>query len=92
MGIKKMSQAGPNPRSGRIEQNNVLMYSGNLLSNIGAVKEMARLQKEYQDMRAKALLAGEENLSESEAGAVATSAGKETSVQSFTSSAFLKSG
>lgn len=54
-GLLGMSQAAPNPRSGRIEQNNILMYSGNLLSNIGYVKEMARLQKDYADMKAKIL-------------------------------------
>ncbi|MFN7454409.1 MAG: zinc-dependent metalloprotease, partial [Pseudobdellovibrionaceae bacterium] len=50
-GLLGMSQAAPNPRSGRIEQNNVLMYSGNVLSSIGFMKEMARVQKEYQDMK-----------------------------------------
>lgn len=62
-GLLGMSQAGPNPRSGRIEQNNVLMYSGNLLSNIGAVRDNARAQKEYRDLKAKILAdakAGEE--------------------------------
>ncbi|MCE3011032.1 MAG: zinc-dependent metalloprotease [Proteobacteria bacterium] len=50
-GLLGMSQAAPNPRSGRIEQNNVLMYSGNVLSSIGFMKEMARVKKEYQDMK-----------------------------------------
>lgn len=62
-GLLGMSQAGPNPRSGRIEQNNVLMYSGNLLSNIGYVRDTARAQKEYHDLKAKILAkakAGEE--------------------------------
>ncbi len=57
-GLLGMSQAGPNPRSGRIEHNNVLMYGGNLLSNIGSFKEVARLQKEYELMKKKALAEG----------------------------------
>jgi hypothetical protein len=56
-GLLGMSQAGPNPRSGRIEQNNVLMYSGNLLSNIGYYKERAKIQKAYADMKAAVLAA-----------------------------------
>lgn len=53
-GLLGMSQAGPNPRSGRIEQNNVLMYSGNLLSQIGYLKELSRITKEYEALKARA--------------------------------------
>jgi hypothetical protein len=54
-GLLGMSQAAPNPRSGKIEQNNVLMYSGNLLSYIGAQKEVARIQGEYRKLKERIL-------------------------------------
>jgi hypothetical protein len=56
-GLLGMSQAAPNPRSGKIEQNNVLMYSGNLLSYIGAQKEISKIQREYQEMKDRVLKA-----------------------------------
>ena len=49
-----MSQPAPNPRSGKVEANNVLMYSGNLLWYIGYEKEIASIQKEYSDLKAEA--------------------------------------
>ncbi|MFN8943911.1 MAG: zinc-dependent metalloprotease, partial [Pseudobdellovibrionaceae bacterium] len=57
-GLLGMSQAGPNPRSGSIEQNNVLMYGGNLLSSIGTARERALLQKEYEDLKRSLLDSG----------------------------------
>jgi hypothetical protein len=54
-GLLGMSQAAPNPRSGKIEQNNVLMYSGNLLSYIGAQKEISRIQNEYRKLKERIL-------------------------------------
>lgn len=57
-GLLGMSQSAPNPRSGKIEQNNVLMYSGNLLSYVGAQKEIARVQREYKELKARILAEG----------------------------------
>jgi hypothetical protein len=50
-----MAQPGPNPRSGRIEHNNVLMYSGNLLRQLGTMREIARLQLEHKQMKEQVL-------------------------------------
>ena len=63
-GLLGMSQAAPNPRSGKIEQNNVLMYSGNVLSYIGLQKDIAKAQREYKELKAKILaqaVAGEKS-------------------------------
>jgi hypothetical protein len=50
-----LSIAGPNPRSGKVEHNNVLMYSGNLWQMVGYMKQNAIAQKNYEDMKAAAL-------------------------------------
>lgn len=54
-GLLGMSQSAPNPRTGIAEQNNVLMYSGNVLGYIGSMKHNARLLREYKKMKAEAM-------------------------------------
>ena len=54
-GLLGLSQAAPNPRSGRIEQNNVLMYSGNLIGELGYIRNSVRKQLAYRQMKAAAL-------------------------------------
>lgn len=53
-GLLGMSQAGPHPRTGQIVQNNVLMYSGNLLSYVGSLKEKAKLLRLDKELRMSA--------------------------------------
>ncbi|MFN7728929.1 MAG: zinc-dependent metalloprotease, partial [Bdellovibrio sp.] len=53
-GLLGMSQSAPNPRTGIAEQNNVLMYSGNLLGYIGSTKNNARILREYKKLKAAA--------------------------------------
>jgi hypothetical protein len=53
-GLLGMSQSAPNPRTGIAEANNVLMYSGNLLSYIGSEKQAAQIMREYEKLKAAA--------------------------------------
>ncbi len=71
-GLLGMSQAGPNPRSGQIVQNNVLMYSGNLLSQIGLMKERAKILRLDSEMKAQALAALKSKKSQSKSNNAAT--------------------
>lgn len=57
-----MAQPGPNPRSGRVEHNNVLMYSGNLLSQLGYLREIAKLQQQHEALKEQVLTAHLENI------------------------------
>jgi hypothetical protein len=50
-GLLGLSQAAPNPRSGRIEQNNVLMYGGNLIGEIGVIRSSVKKQLAYHQWR-----------------------------------------
>ncbi len=52
-GTLGLSQAAPNPRSGMSIANNVLMYSGGVLSMIGQEIEIAKIQTEYAKLKNK---------------------------------------
>lgn len=54
-GLLGMSQPSSNPRSGRIEQNNVLMYSGNVLGMIDGMQRSARLLEAYENLKRQAI-------------------------------------
>lgn len=49
--IAGLSQAAPNPLTGRVEQTNVLMYPGGLISIIGLMKERHKVIQDYEKFK-----------------------------------------
>lgn len=67
-GALGIAQVGPNSRSGKTEQANVLMFSGNLKGQIAYFMEVARLRAQYEALRKAAgeSLMAERNKSKTE--------------------------
>lgn len=53
-GLLGMAQPAPNPRTGVAEANNVLMYSGNVLSYIGSERRAALIRRQYAQLKREA--------------------------------------